>query len=219
MARLAHRYICRVFEIGIAEGITFIAMECIQGASLADVIHGAESPIMLDDAEATTDLSRLVHAVARREQSRIPGTERQSPSAATLRLLPIQQVVALMIKVSDAVQFAHEHGVLHRDLKPGNIMLRPDGEPAVMDFGLAKITEAGGEEMSLSVTDQIFGTIEYMAPEQAHSSKHVDERADVYALGAILYRLLTGARHFTPTDNLLADAQRLQTFEPLGRER
>jgi serine/threonine protein kinase len=144
MARLAHRYICRVFEIGIAEGITFIAMECIQGASLADVIHGAESPITLDDAEATSDPLAVGPCGCTSRATPNPWRGASIAFGGDLAVSPIQQVVALMIKVSDAVQFAHEHGVLHRDLKPGNIMLRrPDGEPAVMDFGSRQVHRAG----------------------------------------------------------------------------
>jgi serine/threonine protein kinase/class 3 adenylate cyclase len=213
MARLSHRHICRIFEIGEVEGITFIAMERIDGASLAEVLALAEgSGTNAGAGESTSDLSLLVREI-RDQGPPIPAaTERSSIRPDATPPLPIQQVLALMIKICDAVQFAHEHGILHRDLKPGNIMLRGDGEPVVTDFGLAKLVE-GGSELSLSVTEQVVGTIEYMAPEQALSSKHVDERADVYSLGAMLYRLLTGARHFTPSDNLLSDAQRLQTWE------
>ncbi len=110
------------------------------------------------------------------------------------------------------MQFAHEHGVLHRDLKPGNILLREDGEPLVADFGLAKLSADGTH--SLSVTGHVVGTLENMAPEQAESSKDVDERADVYSLGTILYQMLTGRRHFEATGNIIGDAQALQTHEP-----
>jgi hypothetical protein len=103
--------------------------------------------------------------------------------------------------------------VLHRDIKPGNILLRADGEPLVADFGLAKLS-SGDADASLSVSGHVVGTMENMPPEQAESSKEVDERADVYALGTILYQMLTGRRHFVTSGNLLADAQALKTHEP-----
>ena len=98
-------------------------------------------------------------------------------------------------KYATLIQFAHEHGVLHRDLKPGNILLREDGEPLVADFGLAKLKTSEGSR-SLSLTGHVVGTLENMAPEQAESSKDVDERADVYSIGTILYQMLSGRRHF-----------------------
>jgi serine/threonine protein kinase len=117
------------------------------------------------------------------------------------------------LKVCDAVQFAHEHGVLHRDLKPGNILLREDGEPLVADFGLAKLKSSEGSR-SLSLTGHVVGTLENMAPEQAESSKDVDERADVYSIGTILYQMLSGRRHFEATGNIVIDGQALKTHEP-----
>ena len=113
----------------------------------------------------------------------------------------------------EAVQFAHEHGVLHRDLKPGNILLREDGEPLVADFGLAKLKSSEGSR-SLSLTGHVVGTLENMAPEQAESSKDVDERADVYSIGTILYQMLSGRRHFEATGNIVNDGQALKTHEP-----
>ncbi|MGH8048571.1 MAG: protein kinase domain-containing protein, partial [Chthoniobacterales bacterium] len=95
-----------------------------------------------------------------------------------------------------------------------NILLREDGEPLVVDFGLAKMDGSGGGSASLSVSGHVVGTVENMAPEQAMSSKTVDGRADVFSIGTILYQLLTGHKFFTTTGNLLADAQTLQTYNP-----
>ncbi len=96
---------------------------------------------------------------------------RHTKSPKTSRILPVEQALAIVEKICDAVQFAHEHGVLHRDLKPGNILLREDGEPLVADFGLAKIDGEAGGSASLSVSGHVVGTVENMAPEQAMSSK------------------------------------------------
>ena len=115
-------------------------------------------------------------------------------AAPALRSEP-RRAVALMAKVARAVQYAHEQGILHRDLKPGNILLDGRGEPMVGDFGLAKWLEPTGR---LTRTPSIFGTPGYIAPEQVNGSdKKLTSAADVYSLGAVLFDLLAGRPPFT----------------------
>jgi eukaryotic-like serine/threonine-protein kinase len=114
-------------------------------------------------------------------------------AAAALRKQP-RECVRLLAQVARAVQYAHEHGVLHRDLKPGNILLDAHGEPFVTDFGLAKWLDTGTD---LTRTLTIFGTPGYIAPEQARGpAAKLTRAADVYSLGAILFDLLTGRPPF-----------------------
>jgi TolB-like protein/Tfp pilus assembly protein PilF/tRNA A-37 threonylcarbamoyl transferase component Bud32 len=104
--------------------------------------------------------------------------------------MPIRRAVELIAKVARTVHYAHEHGILHRDIKPGNILLDQKGEPHLTDFGLARLVET---ESTVTRTLEVLGTPSYMAPEQAAASNtQLTSATDVYGLGAVLYQLLTG---------------------------
>ena len=107
----------------------------------------------------------------------------------------IRRAVELIAKVARTVHYAHEHGILHRDIKPGNILFDVKGEPHLTDFGLARLVEA---ESTVTRTLEAMGTPSYMAPEQAAGNNAaVSKATDVYGLGAVLYQLLTGHPPFT----------------------
>jgi serine/threonine protein kinase/Flp pilus assembly protein TadD len=104
--------------------------------------------------------------------------------------MPIRSAVELIVKLARTVQYAHEHNILHRDIKPGNILLDAKGEPHLTDFGLARLVEA---ESTVTRTREVLGTPSYMAPEQAAGeTTKLGKATDVYGLGAVLYQLLTG---------------------------
>jgi serine/threonine protein kinase/tetratricopeptide (TPR) repeat protein len=108
--------------------------------------------------------------------------------------MPIRRAVELIAKVARTVHYAHEHGILHRDIKPGNILLDAKGEPHLTDFGLARLVES---ESSVTHTLDVLGTPSYMAPEHAlGNNAAVSSVTDVYGLGAVLYQLLTGQPPF-----------------------
>ncbi len=157
---LRHPNVVRVHGLGQHEGQPFLVMEHIAGESLADRIAAARQ----DGSRPFVDRLQL------------PG---QGPGWA--------RACALVARLARAVQAAHDHGVLHRDLKPGNVILRAcDGEPVLIDFGLAR---ADGEP-TLTGTGDVLGTPSFMAPEQARGEP-AGPRTDVHGLGGILYELLT----------------------------
>jgi serine/threonine protein kinase len=128
-----------------------------------------------------------------------------------------KQALAIVPEICDALQFAHDHGIIHRDIKPENILLDRLGRVKVADFGLAKLigsrnetargTERAGESPGLTEAGKIMGTPSYMAPEQTTDPDAVDHRADIYALGVVFYQMLTGE---LPGKNFEAPSRKVQ---------
>jgi tRNA A-37 threonylcarbamoyl transferase component Bud32 len=106
--------------------------------------------------------------------------------------LPLPRKLRILLTVSDALQYAHAMGVVHRDVKPSNILLTSTMEPKLADFGIA--TALWGQNTQLTATRQAIGTMDYIAPEQGENARHVDARADLYSLGVIFYILVTGRK-------------------------
>ncbi|TWT66683.1 serine/threonine-protein kinase [Allorhodopirellula solitaria] len=102
------------------------------------------------------------------------------------------QALAIVPQLCDALQYAHENGVIHRDIKPENILLTRDGTVKIVDFGLSRILGGSNAATNLTATHQVMGTPRYMAPEQFEGAHSVDHRADIYSLGVVFYELLTG---------------------------
>ncbi len=227
MSKLQHRNICRILDVGESLGLegptAYIAMELLEGVNLAEILdYSAHSSMSTDSKPGSSnqpsslsDLSTIVKSVKSYQNLEETSSTKPSPGPSG-EPLPVQLSLAVILKICEAIQFAHEKGIFHRDLKPANIFIREDGEPVILDFGLAKVKSHNDvHSMSLSHAGDVFGTFEYMAPEQAQSSKDVDERSDLYALAAILYQMLTGRKSFQSSGHVLKDIQRLQMHEPV----
>jgi eukaryotic-like serine/threonine-protein kinase len=135
--------------------------------------------------------------------------------------LNTRERLALMVKVCESVHHAHQRGLIHRDLKPGNILVDELGQPKILDFGVARLTQADAPEADAPPTmqtslGQIVGTLAYMSPEQVLGDPlEVDTRSDVYALGVILYELLCGRLPYEVNQRLLPEAvQTIRNEEP-----
>ena len=127
-------------------------------------------------------------AVAKRDES----SSREPPCRELpLRFSPAE-ALGIVPKICEALQYAHEEGIVHRDIKPGNILLDKKGRVKIADFGLAKLLDTEANDLTLTRSQQVMGTPHYMAPEQIEKPQEVDHRADIYSLGVVFYEMLTG---------------------------
>lgn len=172
-AALHHANIVPVFAVGRERGVPYYAMQFIDGCTLADVI-GREPP----EPDATA-----AHA---RSRTKLTGSGREF----------FRDAVKLILQAAEALEYAHQMGVVHRDVKPANLLLDDRGNLWVADFGLARIQSAPG----VTTPGDLVGTLRYMSPEQAAGLPVIDPRSDVYSLGATLYELLTRRPAFDGRD-------------------
>lgn len=176
-ARIEDSRICPVLEVGESDTAAFIAMRFVEGCTLSAAIAEArrrgETPASLDANVADAR-----------------STDSASDTAARGRL---NALLAFFEAAARAAHIAHEAGVIHRDIKPGNIMVTPTGAPVLLDFGLAHDDSGSGEE--LTRTGDFLGTPAYMSPEQ-HRGERCDRRTDVWSLGVSLFEALTLERPF-----------------------
>ncbi len=134
--------------------------------------------------------------------------------------LGVRETVRLLQTVCEAVSAAHQHGIIHRDLKPANILVDLEGQPHILDFGLAKDVagmSAAGKPSSVSVDGQIVGTLPYLSPEQAAGmGDHIDVRSDIYSLGIVAFELITGGFPYPVAGDPQAVRNSILSREPIG---
>ncbi|MCA9242529.1 MAG: protein kinase [Phycisphaerales bacterium] len=201
-ARLHHTNIVPIYAQGSADGRFYYAMELIAGAPLDRVLREESSAYQArrGHTAAAADPEATVLLAPRPETA---STDFSNSQAGTLLLSGIvrserktrdyRRVARLVAGVAGALQHAHDLGVVHRDIKPQNLLLGADDQLHVTDFGLARLTDVAGVTLSA----EIVGTPAYMAPEQInHERGDIDGRTDIYSLGATLYEMLTFTRPF-----------------------
>ena len=123
------------------------------------------------------------------------------------RKLTSAEALAIVPKICDALEYAHEEGLVHRDIKPENLLLDKKGRVKIADFGLAKLLRREPLDMTLTLSGMALGTLRYMAPEQMDKPETVDHRADLYSLGVVIYEMLTGE---TPVGRFELPSQKAQ---------
>jgi len=208
-ASLAHTNIISVYDFGEADGTLFYTMQLIKGRSLRDILEEINESGAVDCVVGPEDSS---------------GSKTQTRTRATAGTPPVglayfRKVAHWIAEVADALQYAHDHGIIHRDIKPSNLLLAEDGRLMISDFGLARPVGL----QSMTADNSIIGTCRYMAPEQfdvntAASAREDQHLVDVYALGATLYELLA----FRPVYSAPDDRQimhQIQTHDPVPPSR
>lgn len=196
-SKLQHPGICAVYEAGTDGNTPYIAMQYVAGETLAQRITRAKHRGSQESTEetATAVSSKSVFL----EFADLPADATINFAVEDLRPLDrhdIDAVVMIFERVARALHFAHEAGIVHRDVKPGNIMITDSGDPVILDFGLAREEDSVGPTMTRA--GDLFGTPSYMSPEQlGRTNSNIDARSDVWSLGVSLYEALVLKRPFT----------------------
>ena len=192
VSRLEHPGIVPIYEMAEDAGIHYFVMRYVDGVALSTYVASARrrSGLGAEDVSLVTGRplgeAETVVGPGGRSRARVDG----AVTASVARdLTPVLEIIE---RTAEALHFAHEHGVIHRDVKPSNIMIDRDGRPQLLDFGLARFV---GAETQTSA-DALLGTLPYMAPEQVTGSAKVDRRVDVWSLGVTLYECVAGTRPF-----------------------
>jgi serine/threonine protein kinase len=206
--QLSHPNVVRVYELGEDDnGLPYIIMEYIEGKTLDEIMHDrglltiGDTAITLADVADETVKSSIVYKRG--------STKTSGPQANTFTT---EETIRLGRQVSGVLQSAYDLNLLHRDIKPQNIMIDKRGNAKLLDFGIAKALD--GVNSRLSLTGQAIGTPTYMSPEQFAGTSDIDIRADLYSLGCTMYHMLTGKPPFCGSSLTALANMHLNTFPP-----
>jgi WD40 repeat protein/serine/threonine protein kinase len=191
-ANLHHQHIVPVYAVGCERGVHFYAMQFIEGRTLAAVIDELRGKThragLVSDVQATGPYlpTTRIPVISKEETAPLLGV--RSTESPTTDPSFARAAVTLAVQAADALEFAHEFGIVHRDIKPANLLVDGRGQIWVTDFGLAQVQG----DAKLTMSGDLLGTLRYMSPEQALAQRvHLDHRTDIYSLGVTLYELLT----------------------------
>ncbi len=203
-ALLQHPHIVPVYATGCERGVHYYAMQYVDGPSLAGLIRGRQQAARVPGTPGPAGETGRTNALSTAR----PNSAAQTPTGGPGGADTFREAARIGAEAAEALEAAHQAGVIHRDVKPANLLLDASGAVWVADFGLARFRD----EASLTRTGNVLGTLRYMSPEQALGHPGlVDHRTDVYSLGATLYELLTLRTAYTATD-------RQQLLRQIGRE-
>ncbi len=215
-ARLHHPHIVPVYAVGVDRGVHYYAMQYIDGRSLEDAIselsvydqsRGKGTPRPAADSTNVHTISQL--------NSTDPPSPAPFPLSAKESTAYLRRIAFLTRDVAEALQHAHDLGILHRDIKPSNLLLDSSGHVWVTDFGLARVPG----DIGVTSTGDVLGTARYMSPEQASGGRlFVDHRTDIYSLGITLYELAT-LRPAFPTETREQFLRHVTDTQPIAPSR
>ena len=210
-AKLEHNRIIRHRFVGEENGVCFIVLDFVRGISLRELINRLRPPAAYASFQAALSPEKLTVDQPKIVRLDAPLTSEAATTASHVlaadstedRIAPEQTqgyyrwCCTVAAGIADALDYAHSQGVIHRDVKPDNILVDESGEPYLIDFGLAR----SYDDSTLTSSGRLVGTPLYMSPEQVEEHASIDRRTDVYSLGMTLYELLTLERPFTARSN------------------
>lgn len=215
-ALLQHPNIVRIFSVGEERGIHYFLMELVEGRALSDWIAELRKEAYSHDGINASVTNELAAKQLRNRHAARPWSSlmRSSTGSSCGRGDRYDSAARIAAQVAEALEYAHQQGVVHRDVKPSNLLLDGEGKVIVVDFGLAQFAT----DNQLTMSGDLVGTLRYMSPEQVQGSKTVDARTDIYSLGLVLFEVLALRPAFAQEDRQQLLQAILESSPPFLRQ-